>query len=149
MGSPATARFSGVLPAVKRLLLTDFQLFTIRPAGGQVLDGGDLRARTDLAIRPRGAGVQVKARVDLLDDLGWGSTPEVGTGRAPTPAASSGQRAFTAIAVKRVWGEVLTPIGIIRRTLGGNPLEHAATGGSYWQARPEGKRRSSSLERQF
>ena len=43
---------------------------------------------------------------------------------------------------------VLTPIGIIRRTLGGNPLEHAATGGSNWQARPEGKRRSSSLERQ-
>lgn len=88
-------------------------LFPVPLAGGQVLDGGDLRARTDLAIRPRGAGVQLKARVDLLDDLGWGSTPEVGTGRAPTPAASSGQRAFTAIAVKRVWGEVLTPIGIL------------------------------------
>ena len=46
-------------------------------------------------------------------NVGWGSTPEVGTGRAPTPASSSGQRAFTAIAVKRVGGEVLTPIGIL------------------------------------
>lgn len=44
---------------------------------------------------------------------------------------------------------VLTPIGWLRRTLGGNPLVHPEAGGSYWHARPEGKRRSSSLERQF
>lgn len=44
---------------------------------------------------------------------------------------------------------VLTPIGLLRRTFGGNPLEHPAAGGSYWKARPEGQRRSSSLERQF
>lgn len=44
---------------------------------------------------------------------------------------------------------VLTPIGILRRTLGGNPLDHPVTAGGYWKARPEGKRRSSSLERQF
>ena len=88
-------------------------LFPVPLGGGQVLDGGDLRARTDLSIYPRGAGVAIKARLDLLDNLGWGSTPEVGTGRAPTPAASSGQAAFTAIAVKRVWGEVLTPLGVL------------------------------------
>lgn len=88
-------------------------LYPVPLSGGQVLDGGDLRARTDVAIRPRGTGVAVKARIDLVDNLGWGSTPEVGTGRAPTPAASSGQRPVTAIAVKRVWGEVLTPIGIL------------------------------------
>lgn len=88
-------------------------LFPVPLAGGQVLDGGDLRARTDLAIYPPGAGVAIKARIDLLDNLGWGATPEVGTGRAPTPAASSGQAAFTAIAVKRVWGEVLTPLGVL------------------------------------
>lgn len=88
-------------------------LFPVPLSGGQVLDGGDLRFRTDVAVRPRGAGVAVKARVDLVDNLGWGSTPEVGTGRAPTPAASSGQRPVTAIAVKRVWGEVLTPVGIL------------------------------------
>ncbi|MBK9033077.1 MAG: TIGR04551 family protein [Myxococcales bacterium] len=88
-------------------------LYPVPLAGGQVLDGGDLRARTDLAIYPRGSGVAIKARIDLLDNLGWGATPEVGTGRSPTPAASSGQAASTAIAVKRVWGEVLTPLGIV------------------------------------
>lgn len=44
---------------------------------------------------------------------------------------------------------VLTPVGIIRRALGGNPLEHRGDGTSYWQRRPEGARRSASLERQF
>lgn len=87
-------------------------LYPVPLAGGQVLDGGDLRARTDLAIYPRGTGVAIKARIDLLDNLAWGGTPEVGTGRSPTPAASAGQAAHTAIAIKRAWGEVLTPLGI-------------------------------------
>ena len=43
---------------------------------------------------------------------------------------------------------VLTPIGLIRRTLGGNPMVHAADGGSYWKARPAGKR-AGNLSRQF
>ncbi len=88
-------------------------LYAIPLGGGQTLDGGDLRFRTDVAIRPAGAGVAIKARIDLLDDVGFGATPEVGTGRAPTPAASPGQRPFTAIAVKRAWAEVLTPVGIL------------------------------------
>ena len=88
-------------------------LFTIPLGGGQTLGGGDLRFRSDVAIRPAGSGVAIKARIDILDNVGFGGAPEVGTGRAPTPAASPGQRAFTAIAVKRVWGEVLTPVGIL------------------------------------
>ena len=44
---------------------------------------------------------------------------------------------------------VLTPVGLLRRRLGGNPLVHRERGGGYWQARPEGARRSRSLERQF
>lgn len=88
-------------------------LFPVPLGGGQTLDGGDLRLRTDLAVHPAGAGVAIKARLDILDDVGFGSTPEVGTGRAPTPAASPGQRPFTAIAVKRAWAEVLTPVGIL------------------------------------
>ncbi|HVV87147.1 MAG TPA: TIGR04551 family protein, partial [Kofleriaceae bacterium] len=88
-------------------------LFPVPLGGGQTLDGGDLRLRTDVAIHPAGAGVAIKARFDVLDDVGFGSTPEVGTGRAPTPAASPGQRPFTAIALKRAWAEVLTPIGIL------------------------------------
>ena len=44
---------------------------------------------------------------------------------------------------------VLTPVGLLRRTFGGNPLVHASDGRGYWKARPEGKRRSLSLKRQF
>ncbi len=88
-------------------------LYTVPLGGGQLLDGGDLRLRSDVAIHPAGAGVAIKARFDILDDVGFGSTPEVGTGRAPTPGASPGQRPFTAIAVKRAWAEVLTPLGIL------------------------------------
>jgi hypothetical protein len=43
---------------------------------------------------------------------------------------------------------VLTPIGILRRTAGGNPMVHAPVGDSYWKARPEG-RRAGNLTRQF
>jgi len=44
---------------------------------------------------------------------------------------------------------VLTPVGFLRRRLGGNPLVHAPAERSYWRARPEGSRRSSNLSRQF
>jgi len=88
--------------------------FTVPLDGGQRLDGGDLRLRTDLGFRAAGAGVAVKARVDVLDNVGLGSTPEVGTGRAPTPAASPGQEPpLDVVRVERVWGEVLTPVGIL------------------------------------
>ncbi len=87
-------------------------LFTVPLGGGQTLDGGDLRLRTDLSIRAPGAGVAVHARLDALDNLAWGGSPEAGTGRAPTPAASTGQTAG-AIAVKRAWAETLTPVGVL------------------------------------
>lgn len=44
---------------------------------------------------------------------------------------------------------VLTPVGALRRALGGNPLAHAQVEGSYWRSRPEGSRRSGSPLRQF
>lgn len=43
---------------------------------------------------------------------------------------------------------VLTPIGLARRMLGGNPMVHAAERASYWKARPEG-RRGGNLMRQY
>ena len=43
---------------------------------------------------------------------------------------------------------VLTPVGLLRRTFGGNPMVHEPHGGSYWKARPEGKR-AGNLTRQF
>ena len=44
---------------------------------------------------------------------------------------------------------VLFPVGVLRRAFGGNPLEHAEENGSYWRTRPEGSRRSASMQRQF
>jgi len=43
---------------------------------------------------------------------------------------------------------VMTPIGVLRRTFGGNPMVHQPTGSSYWHSRPEGKR-AGDLTRQF
>ncbi|MCC7123553.1 MAG: hypothetical protein IT178_01800 [Acidobacteria bacterium] len=43
---------------------------------------------------------------------------------------------------------VMTPVGLLRRTLGGNPMVHHAENASYWKARPEGKR-AGNLMRQY
>ncbi len=43
---------------------------------------------------------------------------------------------------------VLTPVGLLRRTLGGNPMVHTPEGGSYWKSRPAGSR-AGNLTRQF
>ncbi len=44
---------------------------------------------------------------------------------------------------------VLTPVGILRRSLGGNPLVHQLDKQSYWRTRPDNARRSASMSRQF
>jgi len=57
-------------------------------------------------------------------------------------------RLTTPLAMAVIYLVVLTPIGVVRRALGGNPLVHRATKGSYWNTRPE-NRRFSNLKRQF
>lgn len=44
---------------------------------------------------------------------------------------------------------VITPIGVVRRVVGGNPLSHQATANGFWKERPADRRRSASLKRQF
>jgi hypothetical protein len=44
---------------------------------------------------------------------------------------------------------VLLPVGVLRRTLGGNPLVHTKHDDSFWHARPPGARRSADMQRQF
>lgn len=83
---------------------------------GQALNTADTRLRTDLAMRTAGGAVTVNVRVDVLDNLVLGSTPEgkPATGRAPGPSASPGQQAPTdAFRVKQAYGEVLTPFGLL------------------------------------
>jgi uncharacterized protein (TIGR04551 family) len=75
---------------------------------GQTLTHADTRLRTDLAIYSLGGNVAVKSRIDVLDDLAWGS------GAVGIPAASSTVRPPSgAFRVKRVYGEVRTPIGVL------------------------------------
>lgn len=84
-------------------------IFPVPLGGGQKLTAGDLRARTDVAAYAPGVGVAVKARIDWLDNVAIGGDPELSNG---SPATSYGQRP-TAVVVKRAWGEVLTPFGIL------------------------------------
>lgn len=84
--------------------------------GGQALGSADMRLRTDIAIYAPGSGVAVKMRADILDNLVLGSTPvgDPSSGRAPGPAASPGQQSpIDAVRIKRAWGEVLTPFGLL------------------------------------
>ena len=84
-------------------------LFPVPLGGGQKLDTGDLRARTDVEIYAPGVGVAVKARIDWLDNVALGGDPDLSNG---SPATSSGQRP-TAVVVKRAWAEALTPFGVL------------------------------------
>jgi uncharacterized protein (TIGR04551 family) len=101
---------------------TGAPLFPIPPSGGQVVGSLDARFRLDLGIHI-GEVVQIHARVDALDNLVLGSTPQgfPRTRWAPMVWASvsqdppaSGVNAFTdSIRVKRAYGQVLTPIGLL------------------------------------
>jgi uncharacterized protein (TIGR04551 family) len=82
----------------------------------QSLHNADTRLRTDLRIYPKGAGMAITVRVDVLDNLALGSTPEgkPATGRAPNPAGSPGQNPpAEAMRIKRAFGEALLPIGVL------------------------------------
>jgi len=57
-------------------------------------------------------------------------------------------RVTTPVFMGIVFYLVMTPIGLVRCLLGGNPLRHADQNESYWHAREEGSRRSD-LQRQF
>ena len=98
-------------------------IFPVPLSGGQVLGSADARLRLDLGIDV-GDVVRAKVRVDALDGLVLGSTPEglPATRWSQTPWASTrqlppsaGANAFVdSIRVKEVWGEVLLPIGVLR-----------------------------------
>jgi uncharacterized protein (TIGR04551 family) len=84
-------------------------LFPVPLNGGQTLDSGDIRARTDISVYAPGVGVAVKARVDWLDNVALGGSPDLAGG---SPATSEGQQP-SAVVVKRAWGEALTPAGTL------------------------------------
>lgn len=81
----------------------------------QTLMNADMRLRTDLALYAPFAALAVKVRMDVIDDVVFGSTPSLspGTGNALTPATSPGQLPHTLFRLKRAYAEALTPIGML------------------------------------
>jgi uncharacterized protein (TIGR04551 family) len=84
-------------------------IFPVPLDNGQMVEVGDIRARTDLAVYARGIGVAVKARIDWLDNVAIGGSPDL---RGGSPATSGGQLP-SYVVVKRAWGEALTPVGTV------------------------------------
>lgn len=82
---------------------------------GQILYDADMRLRTDLAIYAPGGSVAIKVRLDTLDNLTLGSTPE------GVPSGSTTQRTLeTPFRIRRAYGEVLTPFGLLAAGRMGN-----------------------------
>jgi uncharacterized protein (TIGR04551 family) len=74
----------------------------------QTLTRADIRLRGDLAAYWPDGGMAVKARVDVLDNVLLGSAAD------GVPSASVTQRHdASAVMVKRAYGEVLTPFGLL------------------------------------
>jgi uncharacterized protein (TIGR04551 family) len=74
----------------------------------QWLTYADMRLRTDIAIYAPGGTVAVKARLDTLDNFPFGGSAE----GIPSVSTSQGSPS-DAIRVKRAYGEVLTPVGVL------------------------------------
>ena len=86
---------------------------------GQVLHHSDMRLRTDLSMYAPFGSVRVNMRLDVVDNLTLGSTP-LGTPLTTTtqwPGQSNGQ---SFMQLKRVWGEALTPFGVVAAGRMGN-----------------------------
>ena len=58
-------------------------------------------------------------------------------------------KVMTPIVMGAIYFLVILPTGVLRRWFGGDPLAHKPAGETYWKPRPEGKRRTGSLKRQF
>lgn len=74
---------------------------------GQWLAAADLRLRTDLSFYAPFASVAVKARIDVPDNLVLGGSPD------GIPGGSTTQLPTAALRIKRVYGEALTPFGVL------------------------------------
>lgn len=69
--------------------------------------------------------------------------------RAWMAMAHAISKVTTPIVLGSMYLLVLTPVGILRRAIGGNPLTHERTEQGFWKARPSGARRTGSMRRQF
>lgn len=107
----------------------------VRPGNeepNQSLASADMRLRIEPTLNVS-EDLQIKAQIDVFDNLVLGSTPEGGFGlseripmnffsRSQIPPEGQRNAPYDAIRVKRLWGEVMTPFGQLR----------AGRMGSHW-----------------
>ncbi len=93
-------------------------------SGGHTIAGVNTRFRFEPTLNIS-EEVRIRSQIDALDNLVWGSTPQYayirqdrvdigilnGTQVPNQPGVNSSQ---SNLAVKRVWGEVATPLGLLR-----------------------------------
>jgi hypothetical protein len=72
-----------------------------------------------------------------------------GVERAWMRLAHAISRVTTPIVTALMYFVVLTPVGILRRTFGRNPLVHQPGTAGYWRPHPKSGDARSRLERQF
>jgi uncharacterized protein (TIGR04551 family) len=101
-----------------------YRLFPRPDDNGHTVAGVNMRFRFEPTLNIS-EEVRIKSQIDMLDNLVWGSTPQYAyirqdrvdlgitnsTQVPPQPGVNSSQ---SNLAVKRVWGEVATPLGLLR-----------------------------------
>jgi uncharacterized protein (TIGR04551 family) len=101
---------------------TGLTIWPVAAAGGNdhTLTAIDMRLRLDPTLEI-GQAVRIHVRADILDNVGWGSTPDVlpsttafaGATLGTNPPTSGVSSVQDAIRVKQVWGEVTLPFGTL------------------------------------
>jgi uncharacterized protein (TIGR04551 family) len=99
---------------------TGLPIFPTPAAGGDehTLTAFDMRMRLEPTLEV-GQTVKIHLRVDILDNVGWGSTPEVlpsgfAFATRTTAVPQGGVNSLTdAIAIKQAWGEVTLPFAVL------------------------------------
>ena len=92
--------------------------------GGHSIAGTNMRFRLDPTLNIS-EEVRIRAQLDALDNLVWGSTPQYAylrqdrvdipvLGVTQVPPIAGVNSTQSNLAVKRVWGEVATPIGLLK-----------------------------------
>jgi len=80
---------------------------------GQTLLHADTRFRTDVAVYAPFGGIAVKSRIDVLDNLQWGSEAQGVPSTTSTQLPANGSNNGRAFRVKRAWAEASTPFGLL------------------------------------
>ena len=80
---------------------------------GQTLLHADTRFRTDVAVYAPFGGIAVKSRIDVLDNLQWGSEAQGVPTTTSTQLPANGSNNGRAFRVKRAWAEASTPFGLL------------------------------------